>query len=59
MAEKMHLINKSLTHELYEFLDSCIMTQVRPKPSSTARVRTHKPTEHGRSARCGERVPLD
>jgi tetratricopeptide repeat protein 30 len=30
MAEKMHLINKSLTHELYEFLDSCIMTQTSP-----------------------------
>eukprot|EP01043_Picozoa_sp_COSAG02_P029978 COSAG02_NODE_1892_length_10483_cov_5.538424_3_plen_665_part_00 len=27
MAEKMHLINKALTHEEYEFLDSCIMTQ--------------------------------
>ena len=35
MAEKMHLINKALTHELYEFLDSCIMTQT----SSPARRR--------------------
>jgi len=30
MAEKMHLINKSLSHEQYEFLDSCIMTQTSP-----------------------------